>query len=217
MHFLAICGSLRNESLNAATLAAAGMVAPGFVHYSCYDGLGALPFYSPDLRNDPPSAVQALRARVNAADALLIATTQYAHGVPGALKNAIDWLADGGDLAGKPVGVLATSPCDGWAHSLLCDMLRAMCAQLVDTASPVLLPQRRPHGRAFEADADLLCQLQAVMGALAREVRKQRRSPPHDPASATSAPPGPRSTGWSLDSGHRALPESPRAACPIAE
>ena len=217
MQFLAICGSLRNDSLNAATLAAAGMVAPGFVHYRRYDGLDALPFYSPDLRDDPPPAVQALRARVNAADALLIATTQYAHGVPGVLKNAIDWLADGGDLLGKPVGVLATSPCDGWAHALLCDMLRAMCAHLVETASPVLVPQRRPHDGAFEADADLLRQLQAVMEALAREVRKQRRWPPHDLVPPTSALPGPRSGAWSPDPGHRAFPGSPRGACAIAE
>src|SRR5271165_5402171 len=94
MRILAISGSLRSTSSNTAVLRAARTVAPSGVDIIIYEGLGALPHFNPDLDgNKPPQSVLELRYEVGLADALLISSPEYAHGVPGCLKNALDWLA----------------------------------------------------------------------------------------------------------------------------
>src|SRR4051812_26955392 len=90
---LAISGSLRARSSNTDVLRALKIVAAPDFSVSLYDGLGELPFFNPDLENEPdglPPTVQDLRAQVSKADALVICSPEYAHGVPGALKNALD-------------------------------------------------------------------------------------------------------------------------------
>src|SRR5437764_1175741 len=100
VRILAISGSLRAVSSNTALLRAAAALAPEGVEVELYGGLGDLPHFNPDL-DDPdhkdrePAAVTDLRARVRSADGLLIAAPEYAHGVPGAMKNALDWLVGG--------------------------------------------------------------------------------------------------------------------------
>src|SRR4051812_32105445 len=92
MKLLALCGSLRAASINAALLRAFARVAPAGVEVSIFPSLGALALFSPDLEADPPPAVRALHAAVAEADGLVIASPEYAHGVSGTIKNALDWL-----------------------------------------------------------------------------------------------------------------------------
>jgi NAD(P)H-dependent FMN reductase len=73
--------------------------------------LDRLPYFNPDLDTEPvPGPVADLRARLGAADGLLIASPEYAHEMPGVLKNALDWLVSSGELYGKPVAVLCAAP-----------------------------------------------------------------------------------------------------------
>ena len=90
---LCLSGSLRRVSSNTAALEAAQQPAPASLKLAGYTGLGALPLLSPDDDVEPlPASVLALREAVGRADALLIACPEYAHGVPGAFKNLLDWL-----------------------------------------------------------------------------------------------------------------------------
>jgi chromate reductase len=93
MRILAISGSLRAASSNTAVLQAAAFLAPAGVEIVLYTGLGDLPHFNPDLdTDDPPEVVRALRHEIGQCDGLLICSPEYAHGVAGAMKNALDWL-----------------------------------------------------------------------------------------------------------------------------
>jgi chromate reductase, NAD(P)H dehydrogenase (quinone) len=111
MRLLAISGSLRADSYNAALARAATELVPVGVEVELYDGLGLLPAYDQDLDqpdSDPPEPVRDLRERIEAADALLVVTPEYNGSVPGVLKNAIDWASArhrGSSFAGKTVAV----------------------------------------------------------------------------------------------------------------
>ncbi|MEY2616468.1 MAG: hypothetical protein QOH78_2241 [Verrucomicrobiota bacterium] len=94
MRILAISGSLRSTSSNTTVLRAAQILAPPGVEVILYESLGVLPHFNPDLDGDePPQLVLELRSEVGLADGLLISSPEYAHGVPGSLKNALDWLS----------------------------------------------------------------------------------------------------------------------------
>lgn len=92
MLIFALSGSLRRDSFNTRLLHAAEHLGPAGMEFDQYDGLRDLPHYDADLDTDtPPEPVADLRARITAADGVLIATPEYNYNVPGVLKNAIDW------------------------------------------------------------------------------------------------------------------------------
>lgn len=135
MNILALCGSLRAASLNAALLRTAARLAPPEIRVSVFDGMAALPLFNPDLEAQAPPAVQRLRDEVAAADALLIASPEYAHGVTGVIKNALDWLVSQEAFVNKPVAVLNASPRAHHADAALRETLRTMSALIVEEAS----------------------------------------------------------------------------------
>jgi NAD(P)H-dependent FMN reductase len=103
MKIVAISGSLRAHSSNAALLGAAAVVAPPGVELDVYEGLSSLPLFNPDFDEEgmtPPPPVAELRARLADADGVMLCSPEYAHGMPGALKNALDWLVSVGALLG---------------------------------------------------------------------------------------------------------------------
>jgi len=114
MRILAICGSLQEKSSNLTLLRLAIGSAPSGVEIALYDGLRHLPHFNPDLAHDDvddtPRAVAELRRAVASADALLIATPEYGHSLPGSLKNAIDWLIGTGELERKLVAITCAVP-----------------------------------------------------------------------------------------------------------
>ena len=109
MRVLTVCGSLQARSGNRAILEVAARVAPKGVEVIPFDGLGDLPFFNPDLDAEgAPPAVGAWRRAVEDADALLIASPEYGHSLPGSLKNGIDWLIGSGELYRKIVAITAS-------------------------------------------------------------------------------------------------------------
>jgi chromate reductase len=138
MKLLALCGSLRVASVNAALLRAFARLVPSGAGLAPSPRLGDLPLFNPDLDPAPP-AVLALHAAVAAADGLVIATPEYAHGVSGTIKNALDWLVGLEAFVHKPVAVINTSPRAHHADAALRETLRTMSAGLVGEAS-FLLP-----------------------------------------------------------------------------
>jgi len=96
-----------------------------------YGAMGELPLFNPDLEVDPPRAVRALREAIARADAVLIASPEYAHGVSGVMKNALDWLVSFEGFVAKPVAVVNASPRAHHASDALLETLRTMSAALI--------------------------------------------------------------------------------------
>ena len=112
LEVVGIAGSLRAGSFNRSLLAAAAELAPSGMRIAVAD-IRPIPFFDGDLEAAGlPPAVADLKARVRAADALLLVTPEYNYSVPGVLKNTIDWLSRGQDsaLAGKPAALMGASP-----------------------------------------------------------------------------------------------------------
>ena len=110
--FLGICGSLRKASFNRAALRAAADLLPEGVGLKVA-GIEDIPLYNGDVEAQGlPASVQALRAEIKAADALLICTPEYNYSIPGVLKNAIDWASRPPEqpFAGKPIALMGASP-----------------------------------------------------------------------------------------------------------
>lgn len=143
-------------SSNTTLLAAAALVAPTGVRVSPYDALAALPAFNPDIEDGPgpvPNAVSHWRAALAAADAVLFSSPEYAHGIPGVLKNALDWVVGSGELVGKRVGLLSASAASRFVHPQLVEVLTVMSATLVPEATVVLdIPRRGADAAALAAD-----------------------------------------------------------------
>jgi chromate reductase len=134
---LAISGSLRRASTNTAALEALARLAPEGIKALVYRDLAKLPPFNPDddIEDRPkPEAVETLRTLVGASDAIVIAAPEYAHGLPGVLKNALDWLVASETFAGKPVALINTSPRAFHAQASLREILATMAARLVPEA-----------------------------------------------------------------------------------
>ena len=176
MRILAISGSLRSTSANTAVLRVAQTLAPPGIDIILYEGLGALPHFNPDLDGDnPPESVLDLRSLVGLADGLLISSPEYAHGVPGSLKNALDWLVASVEFPGKAVALLNTSPRATHAPAQLTEILTTMSARLVPEASVTLaLPIRTPDCADFVLNAEFSRMLTTAVSALARAIRLDR-------------------------------------------
>jgi chromate reductase, NAD(P)H dehydrogenase (quinone) len=126
---LAISGSLRRESHNSLLLRLAQERAPDHIEIVIWDGLADVPAYNEDNEVDPGAAVLGLRTALVDADALLIATPEYNFGVPGALKNALDWASrpyGGSALSGVPTSVIGASPSSFAAAQSRGDLRRAL-------------------------------------------------------------------------------------------
>ena len=167
VHILAISGSLRAASSNTALLQAAARLAPAHVTMTAYAGLAALPPFNPDDDGDAPHpAVAALREQLQAADGVLISTPEYAHGVPGALKNLLDWVVGSGELVDKPVALLHASR-SPWALASLRETLTVMSARLVAGSVTVELGSNRVDAAAVLADPTLAPAISAALAAFA--------------------------------------------------
>jgi len=140
MKILAISGSLRRLSLNTMVLRAAARAAPDDVEIELYDSLADIPPFNPDIEPDESAAVSDFRDHIKKADGVLICSPEYAHGVSGVLKNALDWVVGSGELAfGKPVAILNVSLSSQFADTQLRETIKTMDAYLVEAAS-ILIP-----------------------------------------------------------------------------
>jgi NAD(P)H-dependent FMN reductase len=135
MKVLAISGSLRVALINSAMLRAAARLAQPKMEVSLFAGVGELPLFNPDLELQMSPQVATLHEAVAAADVLLIASPEYAHGVTGAMKNTLDWLVSFESFIYKPVAILNASPRAHHADSALRETMRTMSAVIVEAAS----------------------------------------------------------------------------------
>lgn len=109
-------------------------VSSAGTEFLIYDRLGELPHFNPDLDNDEklPASVKELRGMINRSNAVIVSTPEYAHGVPGSLKNALDWLVSTTVLENKPTGILMGSSSDAnFAKDSLVEVLKTMNAKVI--------------------------------------------------------------------------------------
>ncbi len=171
---LAISGSLRRTSSNTALVEAAARLAPDMVAVSIFRELDGLPFFNPDLDDeDPPVSARRFRAALDGCDAVLISSPEYAHGVPGVLKNALDWLVGSGELVGKPVALVNASPRATHAWASLAETLTVMSARVIRDASvTVPLQGRNLDAAGIAADGDLSKVLRSAIDALVKAAQE---------------------------------------------
>jgi NAD(P)H-dependent FMN reductase len=170
MRLVAISGSLRAHSSNGELLRALARLARPDIDIDIYDGLATLPHFNPDLDQEGmvlPASVQALRRAIGDSDGLLISSPEYAHGVPGSLKNALDWLVSGPEMVYKPIGLLNPSPRSVHAQASIAETLRTMSVRLVDDACIALpIAGRSLDANGILANDELRAQLENVLEAM---------------------------------------------------
>ncbi|MEU1624146.1 NADPH-dependent FMN reductase [Streptomyces sp. NPDC020096] len=178
MTLLAISGSLRAASANAVLMGAVlelAVVEGG--GGTAVAGIRELPLFNPDLDTEgavPPKAVGVLRGAVAAAQAVVIVSPEYAHGVPGALKNALDWLVSSAEFVGKPVAVITASASGGeYANGQLRETLRMMTATVVEEACLTVpgIAAKIDRTTGGITDDALREELRGALGALRAAVR----------------------------------------------
>lgn len=150
---LAISGSLRKNSTNTGLLLACKSISNENIKFTIYDGLGNLPHFNPDHDDEnTPDSVYDFRRKLKEADGVLICTPEYANGVPGVLKNALDWVVSSGEFMYKPTAVISASPSQfggDRAHDSLVLTLSIMTAKIVEGGTlkvPFVTKKVNPQG-----------------------------------------------------------------------
>jgi NAD(P)H-dependent FMN reductase len=160
---LALCGSLRAESSNRTLLLAARDLAPAGIRVTLWERIGDLPHFNPDLDGPGaalPEAVQALRDAVTQSAGVLISCPEYAHGIPGAFKNALDWLVSSPAMIDKPISLIYGSATDApHARAALEEVLRTMSARVV---ASVGVPGVRTRTDTPQTRSEILSALNAL-------------------------------------------------------
>ncbi|MGV7213214.1 NADPH-dependent FMN reductase [Bradyrhizobium sp. UFLA05-112] len=173
MKIATISGSLRAGSSNTAALRAAALLAPVGVEVVAFEGIADLPFFNPDLDGDDvPAPVGAMRNLIGSVDGLLISSPEYARGVAGVLKNALDWLVGSHEFPGKPVALINTSPRATHALAALTLTLETMSARIAEDACVTLpLLGGAWDERSIAADPAVAAPLRSAMERFAAFVR----------------------------------------------
>lgn len=170
IRLLAVCGSLRAASTNKALLEAAARLAPAGMIVDPFDRLVEIPPFNPDLDTPTPPPVVALwRGEIGISDGLLISSPEYARGVPGSLKNALDWLVSSEVFPGKPVALFHASERGVAMQASLRLILETMSAKLVESAMlTVPLLGTQTDAAAIVSDARHSEKIRASLEAYAR-------------------------------------------------
>lgn len=132
IQIFAIPGSLRSNASSNAILRAIASMFPENVTFTVYDGVGTLPHFNDS--NDVPESVAGFRSQLQAADGILICQPEYAFGVAGSLKNALDWTVSSGDFVNKPVALITAATGGDKAHAAMMLTLTAMSSRIVEGA-----------------------------------------------------------------------------------
>jgi chromate reductase, NAD(P)H dehydrogenase (quinone) len=178
LKILAVSGSLRQVSSNTALLKAAIALCPSNIEIKLYSRLNDLPHFNPDLEPTEPTSVKDLRAQIKWADGLLISSPEYAHGVPGVLKNALDWLVSGEEFVGKAIALINGSPRATHAQAALTEIVTTMAGQIVPEASITLaLLGKNLDAAGIIADPVLSGELQTAIVAFAKAIDPEWNTP----------------------------------------
>lgn len=164
--------------MNGEVLGALHQLSDESVDFTMFTALDSLPPFNPDHDVEPPaSSVAEWRSALRHADAVIICSPEYAHGVPGALKNALDWTVSSGEFVHKPVALCNASASSLFVGPQLTETLTVMMANVVPEANITLaLAGRKRDSLAMRMDREIAAQLEGVLSALTRAVDAARAS-----------------------------------------
>lgn len=178
---LAISGSLKQTSTNTKYLKALALMAPPGTDIEIYEGLDELPHFNPDRDLDGEwPAVEAFRSRLREAHGIVLCTPEYAAGVPGVLKNALDWTVSSGEWLSKPTAVISASPTVNGgdkAHASLLATLSMLDARIVPNGTltiPLAPAKIQPNG--VVTDPDIASRMSALMNGMLEAIRSENGS-----------------------------------------
>jgi chromate reductase, NAD(P)H dehydrogenase (quinone) len=178
IRILAISGSLRAASSNTAILRALVHLAPANVEISLYDGLGGLPHFSPEIDGDhSASTVKNYRTLLSEADGVIISTPEYAFGVPGVLKNALDWAVSSGEFNEKAVASVSASPSYLGGDKALASLLLTLTALGTVQASTLSIPMiyKKLDEQKEVSDSGTLDSLKKLLEELLKSIETKRK------------------------------------------
>ena len=184
MRVLGISGSLRRDSYNSMLLRAAAELLPSGAELEIYDGLRDVPPYDADLEAETPVAVAELRRAMREADAVLVATPEDNHSIPGVLKNALDWAsrpAGQSALNGKPAAVVgASTGMFGavWAQAETRKVLGALGGRVVQEELPVARAAELYRDGQLDLSPEQSHQLEEILATLVSEAEQLRELVP---------------------------------------
>jgi NAD(P)H-dependent FMN reductase len=170
---LAVSGSLGAGSGNDALLRLAQARAPEGLEVVLFDGLEPIPAFNPDTEPSPVP-VERWRAVVQTAEALLFATPEYAHGLPGALKNALDWLVGTGDLYGKTAAIVSAAPSPERGGHARADLERTLSAQGTAVVASRTIAVASATRTDPGADPEVAVAIDEVLAVLVSARRRER-------------------------------------------
>lgn len=179
IRILGISGSLRSISSNTVLLHAITALLPANATMDIYNGLGQLPYFNPDTdKEEALHVVYEFRQKLAAADAVVISTPEYAFGVPGVLKNGLDWLVSSGELNTKPVAAISASPLYGGGDKAMASLLLTLKALGTDMEGasfysiPAVYKKTNGHGKI--TDAETKDMLAALINELCKKARNRK-------------------------------------------
>ena len=171
---VAISGSLRKASYNTAVLEALKQMAPEYVEIIIGD-IGTLPLFNPDREGEFIPALENLKSSLAEASGLIIASPEYAHGISGPMKNALDWLVSGVEFPNKPIMLINTSPRASHAAESLREVLKTMSGVIIESAClsvPLLSSGLDKNG--IVANPAICAMLKASLSEFCRGIRANR-------------------------------------------
>ncbi len=173
MIVLGISGSLRKQSVNTAILRTMAELTAYGVEFRLHDGLDELPYFSTDRDREgvpEPESVRKLRAAIREADAVVICTPEFAAGVPGVLKNALEWTVSSADFMHKPTGVISASPTVAGGDKAFASLLLTLGMLMADVPEEgkltIPLASKYVNERGEIADEELRGRLKRVLSAV---------------------------------------------------
>jgi chromate reductase, NAD(P)H dehydrogenase (quinone) len=171
----ALCGSTKSTSVNLNLIKAISSLVQDECDVQIFDRISDIPHFNPDLDNEnPPEEVTRFRQFLQNSDGILICTPEYAMGVPGTLKNAVDWTVSSCEFSKKPVALITAGSMGEKGHASLLETLRIIEAAVTDETQLVISYAKTKIGDAVITDDITLRQVKSLLNAFLSSINQNK-------------------------------------------
>lgn len=168
---LAICGSTRQNSINLELLYIVANLFKEQIILKIFTQIADLPHFNPDLDNEnPPVNILEFRDILRNSDAILICTPEYAMGVPGTLKNALDWTVSSMEFSNKPTALITASSLGEKAHPALLETLKVIESNIDESTQLLVSVPRTKIKEGVITDAKTYKEIMNLMNNLIQKI-----------------------------------------------
>ena len=171
IRILVISGSLRQDSSNQKIIDQLASIVPHNIDFNIYSDLGKLPHFDGE---EIYGIVDDWRKRIQEADGVLICTPEYAFGIPGSLKNALDWTVSSRDFYEKPVALITASSVGDKGHAALLNVLTAITAKMNEDTKLLVPFIRSKFNEKGELNTETLTAVKNVLKSLIQLIQTSK-------------------------------------------